>query len=323
MTSLYPLRFRPLTKRAIWGGRRLKTVLGKDLPAGDDFAESWEICDRAGDQSVVAAGPLAGASLGELVRERGRELLGRHHPQARFPLLVKFIDARRDLSVQVHPDDRRAARLTPPDLGKTEAWVVMDAELGSRIYAGLAAGHDQASLEQLVAEGNCEQALHAFEPRVGDCIFLPAGTIHAIGAGLLVAEIQQSSDVTYRLYDWNRLGADGKPRQLHLSEALEAIDYSAGPVVPQLAEPTASPGMLRLIACDKFILEQRHVAQPSVCEDRGTARILIGLDGAVGVAGDADSKPLRRGETLLLPASLGPVELTPDPTATFLFAYLP
>ncbi|MFM8890072.1 MAG: type I phosphomannose isomerase catalytic subunit, partial [Planctomycetia bacterium] len=215
---MHPLLLAPRYRRYLWGGRRFASVLGRPLPPGDDYAESWELVDHGDDQSVVAAGPLAGATLGDLVRTHGHELLGRHAPLSRFPLLFKFLDACRDLSVQVHPDDARAARLSPPDLGKTEAWYVIDAAPGSRIYAGLRPGTDRDALAAALRAGRCEEVLHSFEPRAGDCVFIPAGTVHAIGAGLVVAEIQESSDVTYRLFDWNRTGPDGRPRPLHLVE---------------------------------------------------------------------------------------------------------
>ena len=168
MAELYPLRFRPILRQYIWGGRRLETVLGKALGPGDDYAESWEICDHDADQSVVAAGPLAGMTLGGMVAERGVELLGRHHPQKRFPLLLKFLDAARTLSVQVHPNDAQAALLDPPDLGKSEAWVVLAAEPGGTIYAGLKPGVDRASLAEAIRQGNCQELLHRFEPEPGD-----------------------------------------------------------------------------------------------------------------------------------------------------------
>ena len=216
LSPLYPLRFEPIFRRYLWGGRRLGTVLGKPIGEGSDYAESWEVVDHGADQSRVAFGPLAGTTLGELVREHGHELLGRHHPQPQFPLLIKLLDAQQKLSVQVHPNDEQAARLDTPDYGKTEAWVVLAAEPGSRIYAGLKRGFDRPALERELNRGTCELCLHHFEPRVGDCVFLPAGTVHALGGGLLIAEVQQSSDTTYRLFDWNRVGPDGRPRALHI-----------------------------------------------------------------------------------------------------------
>jgi mannose-6-phosphate isomerase len=323
MTPLYPLRFRPLLRRYIWGGRKLGESLGKPLGEGDDYAESWEVCDRGVDQSVVAHGPLAGTTLHELVTQRGPELLGDDHPRPRFPLLFKFLDARRTLSVQVHPDDARAARLDPPDLGKTEAWVVLAAEPGSIIYAGLKRGFDRALLEREVARGTCELCLHRFEPRVGDCVFLRAGTVHALGAGLLVAEIQQASDTTFRLFDWNRLGADGKPRPLHVAAALDAIDYDLGPVDARPPTATERPHVSRLVECDKFVLDRWQFDAPQEAGDGARCHIVAVLSGTVHVAGDTAGGALRAGDTLLLPAAVGPVRLTPNAPAVLLDAYLP
>jgi len=318
---LYPLRFRPLLRRYLWGGRRLAT-LGKPLGEGDDYAESWELCDRGADQSIVAVGPLAGAELGELVRDRGAELLGRHHPQPRFPLLFKFLDARRTLSVQVHPNDAQAARLDPPDLGKTEAWVVLAADPGSFLYCGLKRGFDRPALERELNRGTVELCLHRLEPRPGDCLFLPAGTPHAIGGGLLIAEIQQSSDVTYRLYDFGRLGPDGKPRPLHLAQALECIDFARGPIEPHAGAAVAD-GVERLVDCPQFVLERRTLTSPTELGGEDRCRFLAVLEGSLTIAGDAAAEPLRAGDTLLLPAACGPVLAAPRPTAVLLECYLP
>ena len=322
-TPLYPLRFEPILRRYIWGGRRLGHVLNKRLGEGDDYAESWEVCDRPNDQTVIAAGPLRGRALGELVSTRGDELLGRHAPQPRFPLLFKLLDAQKTLSVQVHPDDERAQRLNPPDFGKTEAWVVLDAEPGSLIYAGLKLGFDRAVLERELARGTCELCLHSFEPRPGDCVFLPAGVVHAIGAGLLIAEIQQSSDVTYRLFDWNRVGPDGRPRTLHIEEALEAIDFDHGPRLPQQPQPTEIPHAERLVACEKFVLDRWSIASRQTIGGDGRCHLLAVVEGSVSVEGDRGDAPLRRGETVLLPASFGDCDLEPVGKAVVLDAYLP
>jgi len=320
---LTPLRFEPIFRRYVWGGRRLGTVLGKPIGT-ETCAESWEVVDHGPDQSRVIAGPLAGMTLEDLVRDRGPELLGRNNPQARFPLLVKFLDAQQPLSVQVHPDDARAAKLDPPDLGKTEAWVVLAAEPGSLIYAGLKRGFDRPALAREVARGTCELCLHRFEPRAGDCIFLPAGTVHALGAGLLAAEIQQSSDTTYRLFDWNRLGPDGQPRPLHVEEALDAIDYQLGPVDPVAPAPTDRPWVSRLVDCDKFVLDRWDVSEPQAAGEADRSHILVALDGAVDVGRDPTGQPLSKGETLLLPAAAGPAMLTPrTPRVVLLDAYLP
>ncbi len=342
MTSLYPLRFPPLFRRYLWGDRRLESNLGKTLPPGTDYAESWEVVDHGPDQSCVAQGPLQGMTLAELLATAPRELLG--HDLAKcmpirpssesavaaksklrptFPLLLKFLDAQQNLSVQVHPDDVRAARRIPPDLGKTEAWVILDAAPGAVVYAGLKRGFDRPALEREVRRGTTQLCLHKWTPQPGDCLFIPAGTVHALGAGLLVAEIQQSSDTTYRLYDWDRVGPDGKPRPLHIDEALEAIDYQAGPVAPQTPRPTDRPFVEQLVACAQFVLERWTIADAVDLGGDGKFRLATVLQGAVEVAGDAARAPLRRGQSMLFPASLGPTRLLPVERTVLLVARLP
>ena len=243
---LYPLRFEPLFRRYIWGGRRLSSVLQKQI--GDQTAaESWEIVDHGDEQSVVKFGDLAGQSLEQLIATYGESLLGvdvarqvssdqvPKYLQNRFPLLLKFLDANRHLSIQVHPDDAFGATLDPPDLGKTEAWYVMAADEGATIYAGLKTGVDKAAFESAIAGGKTEEVMHSFQPNVGDCVFIPAGTMHAIGEGLLIAEIQQASDTTFRVYDWGRVGDDGKSRPLHIKQSIAATDFCPRSCMSQLS----------------------------------------------------------------------------------------
>lgn len=320
---LYPLRFEPLLRHYIWGGDQLAALLNKPVPAGQTCAESWEICDRGDDQSRVACGPLAGVTLGELVRERPTELFGKHPAPARFPLLLKYLDARHTLSVQVHPDDRQAALLQPPDLGKTEAWIILAAEPDAVIYAGLLPGVDAEQLTSAIDAGKCEECLHRIQPRPGDCVFLPAGTVHALGGGLLVAEIQQSSDTTYRLFDWNRLGPDGQPRPLHIREALPVIDYQRGPVEPQTPRATEQRDVMRLVECDRFILDRWSLDQPAKIGGDGRFHVLAILSGSVYVEGDASTGPLNTGDSILLPANLSSTTVCPAPRAVFMEAYLP
>ena len=322
MTSLYPLRFRLLVRRYIWGGRRLETCLGKAIGPGNDYAESWEVCDHGADQSIVDQGPLADASLGELVRCRGQELLGRAAPQDRFPLLVKFLDAAHALSVQVHPDDEQAARQTLPDLGKTEAWIILAAETGSKVYAGLRPGVDRQQLAAAIAEGTCEQLLHSFQPQPGDCLFIPAGTVHALGNGLLVAEVQQSSDTTFRLFDWNRAGPDGRPRPLHVEQGLAVTDFQRGPINPQKPQPTDRPWVSRLVECDKFTIDRWDFAERQTIGGDQRFHIVCVLEGAVRITGDPHAEPLPKGGTALLPASLGSVALEPLGRTVLLDAYV-
>jgi mannose-6-phosphate isomerase len=337
---LYPLKFRPVFKRYLWGGRRLGTVLGKPIGEGNDYAESWEIADHEQGQSVVANGPLEGTTLHELVEKHDQELFGKHAPQPRFPLIFKYLDAQQNLSVQVHPTDEAAAKLDPPDLGKTEAWVVLDAPRGSRVYAGLTFGMTRESLAREVAAGRTEICLQSFEPRVGDCLFIPAGTVHAVGQGLLIAEIQQASDTTYRLYDWGRVGPDGQPRQLHVAQALDAIDYSTRAIHPQRPMPLSEqPHIERLVDCDKFILDRWRVERMHTLGGDERFHILSVLEGEVllsrsgesihsHVAGSSTSDEvsllsLIRGQTVLLPASLGPVTIAARERAALLDMYLP
>lgn len=319
--SLPPLRFEPLFKRYLWGGRRLAEVLGK--PIGDeDCAESWEVVDHGDDQSVVADGPLRGLTLAEVARRHGAALYGRHAQPPGFPLLFKFLDAQKTLSVQVHPNDAQGALLTPPDLGKTEAWVVLAAAPGSLIYAGLREGVDARVLRAALAAGACDECLHAFEPAVGDCVFIPAGTVHALGAGLVIAEVQQASNTTFRLFDWNRLDKDGLPRPLHVEESLATIDYTRGPVAPQRGEALAD-GAERLVACDKFVLDRRRLGAEHAVPDDGAFRMLSVVAGEATLTAGGESTPLPLGQTVLLPAARGGVVLAPRGGATLLEMRLP
>jgi mannose-6-phosphate isomerase len=316
------LRFNPIFRRYLWGGRRLESHLHKPLGAGDDYAESWEIVDHGADQSVVRAGPLAGVALGELVHRFPRELLGSHAPVGAFPLLLKFLDCQRTLSVQVHPNDQQAAQLDPPDLGKTEAWVVLAADAESRMYAGLREGLDRATFATALAEGRCEEFLHEFHPRPGDCVFIPAGTVHALGAGLLIAEIQQASDTTYRLFDFNRVDADGNPRTLHIAEGLAVTDFERGPVSPQTPEHVTT-GRERLVECDKFILDRVTLDEPDELGGDERFHVLALVEGKLTVAGDPVGEPLAIGDSALLPAAAGATPVTPHEKAVLLDIYLP
>ena len=244
--------------------------------------------------------------------DAAQELLGRHDPQPRFPLLLKFLDAAETLSVQVHPDNAMAARMVKPDWGKTEAWVVVEALPGSLIYAGLKPGVDRQTLCAAIAEGQCQDCVHSFPATAGDCIFLPTGTVHALGAGLLVAEIQQSSDATFRLFDWDRVGPDGKSRPLHLARALEAIDFRRGPLAPVHPRPTARPELVRLVECDKFSLDRWEIDSPADIGGDGRFHIVAVLSGAALIENDPAGSPLPHGGTALLPAAAGSVKIAPS-----------
>jgi len=299
-------------------------MLGKTLGDGDDYAESWELVDHGKDQSIVTHGPLAGKTLRQLVADHPRQLFGEQQQQTQFPLLLKFLDCHRTLSVQVHPNDQQAALLDPPDLGKTEAWIVLAADSGSLIYAGLKPGISQDDMRQALEEGTCEKCLHAFEPRVGDCVFIEAGTVHALGAGLVIAEIQQASDTTFRLFDWNRTDAQGNPRQLHVEQSLATIDFTRGPVHPCQPQPTNQSDTQRMVACDKFVMDRVTLEAPRQLGGDGRFHLFALLEGSIAIDGDPAKKPLMRGETCLLPATAEAVEMTPrQGKAVLLDIFLP
>ena len=322
---LHPLRFEPIIKSLIWGGRKLATVLNKPIGEGSQYAESWEISDHRSDVSRVAEGPLAGSTLRELAAEHGVGLFGRavgHRDQ--FPLLIKFIDAQQDLSVQVHPDDALGRTLVD-DNGKTETWVIVHAEPGSRIYAGLKAGVTREKMARAIDEGTVESLIHSFPAKAGDCIFIPAGTVHAIGAGVVLAEVQQMSDATFRLHDWGRVGLDGKPRQLHLQESLQAIDFAAGPVSPMTTTPEPIPGGTReaLSRSDYFALDRLELTGPSTIGNPDRFTVVVGLGGEAEVRSSDLAMTIELGQTLLLPAAIGACRVEPNGRATLLTCVVP
>lgn len=319
----YPLLFQPTFRDYIWGGRRLGTVLGKPIPESGPVAESWEVVDHGEDQSVVANGPLQGQTLKQLVSQFPNDLFGLHASFSSFPLLFKFLDANRDLSIQVHPDDVQGAQLNPPDLGKTEAWYILDAEPGAKVYVGLKDGISRGDLESAVAEDRVLQCMHVVEPTAGDCLFIPAKTVHALGKGLLVAEIQQASNTTFRLFDWNRTGPDGKPRALHIEESLDTIDYHRGPVEPQTPQPTNDPAVARLVNCDKFTLDRWQFEGEKRLDDGRRFHIIAVLEGEVTTNHLELPGPLGKGATFLVPAACAPVILKSLKQVTLLDMYLP
>ena len=312
MANLYPMRLRPLLQDYLWGGTRLETLLSKPIPAGETRAESWEAVDHPDGQSIIENGPFAGEKLGDLAKLYPEELYGKGRSFDRFPLLLKYLDANKTLSVQVHPNDTQGAKLTPPDLGKTEAWLVVAAEPGSKIYAGLKEGVDRGRLASALEVGTCDNCLHAFEPKPGDCVFIPAGTVHALGSGLVIAEIQQASNTTFRLFDWNRVDKDGNARPLHITESLGVTDFGRGPVSPQTPEKLAS-GWERLVECEKFIFDRYGfiaIGEEASIESGVGFRILTVIEGEVDVRFEDGEETLAVGQTLLVPAVTDSVSTT-------------
>lgn len=340
-----PLVFEPILKQTIWGGRRLGELLGKPIGEANDYAESWEIVDRTDAQSLISSPPIwgggehrpaggnapaVGTSLRQLMQQHSRPLLGRHGGQhERFPLLVKFLDCHQVLSVQVHPDDRYAQAMPQPDLGKTEVWYVVEAAAGAKLYAGLKPDVGPRELRQAIQWGRTEETLHVVRPQVGQCLFIPAGTVHALGGGLVVAEIQQSSDTTFRLYDWDRLDHDGNSRPLHIEQALAVTDFSAGPVQPQAAV-SLGDGREQLVDCDYFLLQQirwgssvqANHAVNLPAEDRLVIAVVVA--GQVVLETDSGYRlTAARGQTVLIPAAATGVRLSGTEASTVLLAMLP
>lgn len=315
METLYPLTFRPNLHELVWGGHKLQTL--KNLPQdGRRLGESWEISDVPTSESVVAAGPLAGKTLSELVARYGSALLGKHVFEAdgrAFPLLVKFIDAQDDLSIQVHPNDA-LAKERHGKLGKTEMWYVMDAEPGASLLAGFKQKITRKEYRRRVADGTIVDALARHEVHPGDVFFIPAGRVHAICSGILLCEIQQSSDVTYRLFDYHRLGLDGKPRQLHTEEALDAIDFNLYANYRTDYTPV-SEGAVCIVECRYFTVNVLTTSST-------LRRELLGTDSFVTLSCLAGSGCLRtqsghtvalqRGMSCLVPAVEADFEVVAD-----------
>src|SRR5205085_1887847 len=240
------LRFVPLYQTRVWGGRRLETLLHRVLPDDQPYGESWELVDREREQSVVAEGPHAGTSLHALWTDHREAVFGRRYLASgspRFPLLIKILDCVDDLSIQVHPPAHLAETLKGDP--KTEMWYVAHADEGSRLYAGLRRGVTREAFESALRDGSVAACVHHLDVQTGDSLFVPSGRLHALGGGLVIFEIQQNSDTTYRVFDWNRPGLDGKPRALHVDASMQSIDFDD-------VEPAIARGSNDLASCEFF-----------------------------------------------------------------------
>ncbi|MGY8688708.1 MAG: type I phosphomannose isomerase catalytic subunit, partial [Verrucomicrobiales bacterium] len=249
-----PFIFSPIYKEKVWGGRSLASVFGRQLPNGTNYGESWELVDREGEQVPIQNGPSAGKTLHDLWAHERCSVFGEafeNHPSSRFPLLVKILDARDDLSIQVHPPAGVAPSLNGEP--KTEMWYIAHAERGSKLYVGLRNGVSRDDFESGITGGLTQDQVHAITPKAGDFIFIPSGRLHAIGAGLLIYEIQQNSDTTYRVFDWNRPGTDGQPRDLHVKESMKCIDFND--IEPVMDTPAGET----LVECEHFHVLRRSV----------------------------------------------------------------
>lgn len=308
MSSLYPLLFKPVLKDYIWGGRNLER-LGRELPEGI-IAESWEIAAHEDGTTVVENGRFANQPLTQLHAQLGLDLIGSRcawaQERGKFPLLIKLLDANQSLSVQVHPDDTYALANEGNELGKTEMWVVLDAAPGAGVIFGVAAGTTPQAFRQAIAAGNLEPYMHTLPVKKGDVVCVPAGSLHAILAGVLIAEIQQNSNTTYRVYDWNRL-QNGKPRPLHVNKAMDVINFSQ--VAPTLCQPpliAEANGITRHLLCqnDYFVTERVEMAAGSVFNGRCDGSTLE-IWGVIEGSATINDIALTAVRFTLLPAALG------------------
>ncbi len=324
--SLYPLRFEPIYQYRLWGGRRLADVLSAPLPGDGPIGEAWILSDRDDHPSLVADGPLKGSTIGQLMKQSPKDLLGNlagHY--SRFPLLLKFLDVQEQLSVQVHPSDAHKDLIPTGDTGKTEAWVVLEKGEEARIYAGLKEGTTADVLRQAIKNGTVSDQLASFGPRIGDGVFIRAGTVHSLN-DVVVFEVQENSDVTFRLYDWDHIDPKtGQRRPLQVEQAMACINFTQGvigPVVPQIHDAKPLPWE-RLINCDHFGVWRISEEFAFVAGAAGTCRVLVCIEGRGDLDYDGVDYPFGEGDVLLLPAVVGACNCRPNGNVTVLEISLP
>ncbi|TAL05291.1 MAG: mannose-6-phosphate isomerase [Verrucomicrobia bacterium] len=319
---LYPLIFQPIFKERVWGGRELARLYGKNLPANAPIGESWEISDRPGDASVIANGPLAGKSLRWLMQTHRAELLGDAKPLGEhFPLLIKLLDAREKLSLQVHPPAHKAKELGGDP--KTEMWFIADAVPGAELYVGLKRGVTRADFERKIQDGSVADCFHRVPVKAGDTMFLPSGRVHAIGAGLVIFEIQQNSDTTYRVFDWNRIGLDGQPRELHVPQSLASIDFNDFEPPLAAGKITEYPNFTvrRLVEHELFAVELVELKSPAVLSSSKPQMQIISLVGGKARVSSPDGDEaieLTAGQFCLVPAALQKTDVSASAGCRFL-----
>lgn len=326
MSHLYPLKFNPIFKEKLWGGQKIKTVLGKDFGDLANCGETWEVSGVEGNVSVVAEGPLAGQDLRALIAQHQGALVGeqvyRKHGDG-FPLLIKFIDAAEDLSIQVHPDDELAQQ-RHHSYGKTEMWYIFQADEGSSLVSGFNQPMDREKYLRYFEEGKLLDILNREPVQDDDVFFLPAGRVHTIGKGLLLAEIQQTSDITYRIYDFDRRDADGNTRELHVDQALDAIDYRyydqyKTPYEPQPNEPVL------LVACPYFVTYRLDYTEDTERDytERDSFTIYVCTDGEADLYCQEQRYTMRKGDAYLIPASVPRVTIRTETGFNVLETFVP
>ena len=325
MSTLYPLKFKTIYKDKIWGGQKIKTYLHKDFGNLPNCGETWEISGVKSDVSVVDGGELDGQSLADLLEQYKEELVGKAVYERFgniFPLLIKFIDANEDLSIQVHPDDELAKK-RHNSFGKTEMWYVIEADPGSSLIAGFSEEVNQQIYVDKLNSGHLTDILNREDVKAGDVFFLPAGRVHTIGKGLLIAEIQQTSDITYRIYDFDRVDDKGQKRELHTEEALAAIDYKKYPNYRTEYTPAKNEDV-HLVSCPYFTTNVLDYTE-DLTKDYSAFDsfvIYVCLEGSLDVKYNGASYPVKMGECLLLPNSVNEVELSTTSGFKILESYI-
>ncbi len=302
--ALYPLLLDPALHVKVWGGRKLEARLNKTLPSADPYGEAWELHDSA----HIANGALNGRTIAEALALYGHDLVGAaHDPALGMPLLAKFLDARAWLSVQVHPNDEQARRLENEPRGKTEAWYVIDAEPGAQLVIGVQPGVSKADLRAAIESNTLEALLVYAEVRAGDLLFVAANTIHALGPGILIYEIQQSSDITYRLYDWGRADLTGVPRTLHIDKGIDVARLGDLPTIQHFDDAPEA-----VIVDSPFFQTRRHHLDGAAVDlaTDGAFHILTCIDGAIQIESSAGALTLDNGRSALIPACLGAYTLS-------------
>lgn len=327
--DLYPLKFKSIFKKKIWGGRNMENILDKDLPEGQ-IGESWEVSDHLEDTTIVSNGNLRDKSLHDILEEYEETLVGKkafeNYPD-KFPLLYKFIDAKDKLSVQVHPDDEYAKNNENNELGKTEMWIILHTDReDSFLIAGLKKNTTKEKFNELLESGDLEQCLHKIPVKTGDVIFIPSRRIHAIMPGIVLCEIQQNSDTTYRVFDWNRVGFDGKPRPLHVKQSLDVIDFNDWE--PEKAMSTiiedSENKIEMLVSCNYFeTLRYNLKTDYKIKKSNESFTVLNVLSGRGEILYNNNSISFNKGESILIPAIIENPELKIEKESTIIYSKMP
>lgn len=324
--QLYPLKFEPIYQYRIWGGRRLGSLLSKPLPAHDPVGEAWILSDRDDHPSKVINGKLKGQTISELFKNSYEQLMGKHQETfEQFPLLLKFLDCKEVLSVQVHPSDQQKKYIPKGDTGKTEAWVVLETGKESIIYAGLKPGTTEEKIRGSLEKHTVADDLAHFKPKLGDGVLIKAGTVHTLG-DVVIFEVQENSDVTFRLYDWDRVDKKtGKPRDLQVEEAIACIDFAQteiGPVKP-VTEDDGPELRERIFDNEHFKLWRLTGSSPFMVGKEATPRVLVCIEGKGELESNNDLYSLKKGEVMLIPAVNGVCPFVPKGEVVLLEIALP